>query len=189
MARRSRRENQPPADLPAALEIAYRYLATRPRTRREVARRLRTAGAEEELTEACLARLEELGYVDDAAFVRYWTEQRDLHSPRAARLIEAELRQRGVGREVIASAHASAVPVRDPDVASTEAQRASAALTRYLRGRTLDGRDARELKRAADFLARRGFTHETSRAALDAVIDRSRADEVPVLPEADAYST
>ena len=184
--RRSRREAQPPADLPAALEIAYRYLATRPRTRFEVARRLRTAGADEELIEACLARLEALGYVDDAAFVRYWTEQRDLHSPRAARLIEAELRQRGVGRDVIVSAQESVASARHSDAASSEAERASLALRRHLRGRTLNARDARDLKRAADFLARRGFTHETSRVALRAAIDRPPAEEVPALAEDEA---
>ena len=184
--RRSRSENRPPADVPAALEIAYRYLATRPRTRLEVARRLRTAGADEELVEACLARLEALGYVDDAAFVRYWTDKRDVHSPRAARLIEAELRQRGVGRDVIVSARESVAPVRQSEAASTEAQRAAAALTRYLRGRTIDTRDARELKRAADFLLRRGFTRETSRAALDAVVGRSPAEEVAAFGEDEA---
>ena len=48
-----------------------------------------------------LERLAELGYVDDAAFARWWGEQRDRHSPRGLRMIEAELRQRGVSREVI----------------------------------------------------------------------------------------
>ncbi len=179
MARRpSRREIKPPADLAAALDIAYRYLATRPRTRLEVARRLRRAGAEDEVIEGSLARLEAAGYIDDAAFIRYWTEQRDMHSPRAARLIEVELRQRGIGRELIESARESAPPVRTADAASTDARRADTALARHLRGRTLEAGNPRELKRALDFLARRGFSHEASRRALEAVIDRSRSGDL-----------
>ncbi len=151
------------------MEIAVRFLATRPRTRREVERRLQRAGADAEVTAATLQRLEQLGYVDDAAFVRWWGEQRDRHAPRGRRMLEAELRSRGVGRDAI---EAFRETWEDPDRApgeeslpATDAERAAVALERHLRGRPVPD-DPRALQRLGMFLMRRGFDAETVRSTL-----------------------
>ena len=161
------------------MEIAARFLATRPRTRREVERRLQRAGAGEDVTAATLQRLEQLGYVDDAAFVRWWAEQRDRHSPRGRRMVEAELRSRGAGREAIdALREAWNDPDRAPgdeSLPGTDADRAAAALDRHLRGRPLPD-DPRALQRLGMFLMRRGFDGETVRATLRHAAERSGAD-------------
>jgi regulatory protein len=168
--RRGRRDG--PAEPPgreAAMEIAMRFLGARPRTRWELDRRLRRAGAAEAVVESTLDRLAELGYVDDAAFARWWGEQRDRHAPRGRRLIEAELRRSGVPREVIEAyrdEHAS--PERAPEdqaLPGTEADRAREALARHLRGRRLPA-DPKGLQRIGMFLVRRGFDPDTVRAAL-----------------------
>ena len=90
-----------PRDATAAMEIAVGYLGTRPRTQWETERRLRRAGTPEPVITQTVERLGEIGYLDDAAFARWWGEQRDRHAPRGLRMIEAELRQHGVPREVI----------------------------------------------------------------------------------------
>lgn len=172
MPRPSRpRTDRDPPDAEAALEIAARFLATRPRSRREVELRLRRAGATDEVIEATLARLEALGYVDDAAFVRWWGEQRDRHSPRGRRMVEAELRQRGVGHEAIeAFREAWESPERAPDddhLPATDADRAAIALQRHLRGRPLPD-DSKALGRLGMYLVRRGFDPETARATIRA---------------------
>ena len=161
------------------MEIAARFLATRPRTRREVERRLQRAGAEENVTAATLQRLEQLGYVVDAAFVRWWAEQRDRHSPRGRRMVEAELRSRGAGREAI---EAFRETWNDPDRApgdeslpGSDPDRAAAALDRHLRGRPLPD-DPKALQRLGMFLMRRGFDGETVRATLRHAAERSGAD-------------
>jgi regulatory protein len=159
------------------MEVAARFLATRPRTRREVERRLVRAGADEALVAATLVRLEALGYVDDAAFVRWWGEQRDRHAPRGRRMVEAELRQRGVGREAIeAFRDAWEDPERAPGdehLPGTDAERAAVALDRHLRGRPVPD-DPRALARLGAFLVRRGFDPETARSTLRAA--RREAD-------------
>ncbi|MGH2428197.1 MAG: regulatory protein RecX [Candidatus Limnocylindria bacterium] len=173
MARRSAarepREPRQPPDAAAAMEIALRFLGTRPRTRWELERRLARAGAEEEVVATTLERLAELGYVDDLAFARWWAEQRDRHAPRGRRMIEAELRQRGIGREVIEAFREEHVePDRAPEdeaLPSTEAERATEALDRHLRGRALPD-DPRALQRIGGFLMRRGFDPETVRGLL-----------------------
>jgi regulatory protein len=168
-ARRGRRAAPEPPDGEAAIEIAARFLATRPRSRREVERRLQRAGAPEELITATIQRLERLGYVDDAAFVRWWTEQRDRHSPRGRRLVEAELRQRGIGREEIETLRETwEEPERSPGeehLPGTDAERARVALARHLRGRAIPD-DRQAVQRLGMFLVRRGFDPETARAAI-----------------------
>jgi regulatory protein len=153
------------------MEVAARFLATRPRSRREVERRLQRAGAEDAVISATLDRLEQLGYVDDAAFVRWWAEQRDRHSPRGRRMVEAELRQRGIGREAIEGLRESwDDPERAPGdehLPASDAERAAVALERHLRGRAIPD-DRQAVQRLGMFLVRRGFDPQTARTAIRA---------------------
>jgi SOS response regulatory protein OraA/RecX len=97
--------------------------------------------------------------------------------------VEAELRQRGVPRDVL-EAHRAAEdeperPPEDADLPATEAERARVALEGHLRGRLLPT-DRRALERIGMFLMRRGFDAETvrgairERGAVDADADDSR---------------
>lgn len=150
-----------------ALEVAARFLATRPRTRWEVRRRLERAGVTDPLLEATLERLEGLGLVDDAAFAAWWRDQRDRHAPRGQRLLESELRAKGVPREVIATLRETK-PERVPEDAllpATEGDRAREALAGHLRGRPLPT-DAKALQRIGMYLVRRGFDPATSRTVI-----------------------
>jgi regulatory protein len=151
------------------MATAVRFLAARPRTQSEIERRLRRAGTSETVVSATVARLAELGYVDDAAFARWWGEQRDRHAPRGQRLIEAELRRSGVPRDVIEAyrdehADLERAP-EDVGLPGTEAERAREALTRHLRGRPLPV-DSKARQRIGMFLVRRGFDPETVRGTL-----------------------
>ncbi len=165
-------------DLAAALEIAARFLATRPRTRWELEGRLRRARADAGVIDACLAELARLGYLNDTGFVRWWAEQRDRHAPRGRRLVEAELRQRGIGRELLDAMRGDelAEPALGGDgLPASEAERARVALERHLRGRPMPT-DPRELQRLLAFLVRRGFDPDTARAALREAVRAERPD-------------
>jgi len=168
-SRGRRGQPRPPPDAERALEIAVAFLGTRPRTRWEVERRLRRADAADEVIAATCDRLAALGYLDDAAFARWWGEQRDRHAPRGQRMIEAELRQHGVPRDVIEAYRGEhADPERRPEDAhlpGTEQERAAEALARHLRGRPIPT-DAKALQRLGMYLVRRGFAPDTARAAI-----------------------
>lgn len=162
------------------MEIATRFLVARPRTRWELERRLRRAGTEEVVLDATLARLAELGYVDDAAFARWWGEQRDRHAPRGRRLVEAELRRSGVPRDVIEAyrvehANLERAP-EDESLPDTEDERARDALARHLRGRALPA-DPKARQRIGMFLVRRGFDPDTVRGALRQASAELTADD------------
>jgi regulatory protein len=167
---RSRAAKEPP-DAVLAMEIAVRFLGTRPRTRRELSDRLRRAAVPDSVVDITLDRLTELGHVDDLAFARWWAEQRDRHAPRGGRLLEAELRQHGVPRDVIeAYRDEHAAPERAPEDESlpgSEDERARDALERHLRGRPLP-EDPRALQRLGMYLMRRGFDPDTVRSTLRA---------------------
>jgi SOS response regulatory protein OraA/RecX len=86
-------------------------------------------------------------------------------------MIEAELRQRGVTREVIeAYREEHAAPERAPEdegLPGDELARAGEALARHLRGRPLPVERAAQ-QRIGMYLVRRGFDPDTVRAALRA---------------------
>jgi len=183
--RRTGSETEPPG-AEATLEIAARFLGTRPRSRWEVERRLRRARASDPTIQGTLDHLASLGLVDDLAFAHWWVEQRDRHAPRGRRLVEAELRQHGIGLGVIellrdelaaleTQAHDSGgVPGaergEDMELPVSEEERAQIALAQHLRGRPLPG-DRQALQRLGMFLMRRGFDPDTARSALRAAED------------------
>jgi len=150
------------------MEIAVRFLGTRPRTRWELERRLRRAAASDSVITATLDRLAGMGYVDDIAFARWWAEQRDRHAPRGRRMVEAELRQRGVPRDVLEALRGDelAEPALDGEaLPASEEERARDALDRHLRGRAIPS-DFKARQRLGAFLVRRGFDPDTIRATL-----------------------
>lgn len=161
------------------MEIAARFLGTRPRTRWEVERRLRRAGAADTVIAATLERLMAGAYIDDLAFARWWIEQRDRHAPRGRRLVEAELRQHGIGREVLEALHLQDLPELGSDaegLPASEADRARVALARHLRGRPMPD-DRKSIERLGMFLVRRGFDPDTVRSTLRAAGHGPGADE------------
>jgi regulatory protein len=86
------------------MEAAAAYLAARPRSVDEMRRRLRHLGYRAELCDEAVARLVDLGYLDDAAFARAWVERRDHSRPRGEVALRRELRARGIPDEAIAIA-------------------------------------------------------------------------------------
>jgi len=130
-------------------DAATRSLAYRPRSLAEMKTRLTSRGFDEETQQAVLAKLKEQGLIDDAAFARYWAENRASFSPRSQRLARMELQQKGVAREVIDSA------VGTIDDAESAYQASSARLNSL---RRLDKTVFR--RRLGDYLKRRGFGYE-----------------------------
>lgn len=91
-------------DVDKAYQAALHFLATRPRSRAEVERRLEHKGHAPEAIAAALSRLEQRDYVDDDAFATYWVDNRNRFRPRSAAALRYELRQKGVDAESIQAA-------------------------------------------------------------------------------------
>ena len=139
-----------------ALESALRLLAYRPRSEQELHDRLIRKGYESAVIEETLGRLRELGYLDDEAFARFWTETRQALSPKSRLLLAVELRRRGVAQSTAEQATA--------DISDEEA--AYQAASRRLR--TLRGLEYQRFReRLGGFLTRRGFSYDVARRTLD----------------------
>ncbi len=161
-------------------DAALRFLAPRPRSRAEVRQRLlaprpardRARGGDRtppdaEAVERVLDRLQEQGLLDDQQFAAFWVENRDRFSPRGARAIAQELRQRGVSREAV---EAAAAPELD-------AERALSAGRQRLR--SVAGLDFAGFRdRLGPFLLRRGFSYEVAREAVRRLWDETHGEDV-----------
>lgn len=84
----------------AALRVALRFIAFRPRSVAEVSKRLAPAFAPE-VVEHTVAQCVRYGYLDDADFAGRWTESRIRRRPRGTALLRRELRQKGIAEELI----------------------------------------------------------------------------------------
>jgi len=83
------------------LNAALRLLGYRPRSEAEIRQRLFKRGYDSAATEKALARLKEQGLIDDAAFARFWKDNRESFRPRSRRLTALELRRKGLPGDVI----------------------------------------------------------------------------------------
>lgn len=137
-----------------ARECALRFLAPRPRSVAEVRQHLAKKKFAAEVIDHVLARLQEVGLLDDAAFARNWVENREQFRPRAARALRVELKRKGLGTVEIASAMAN---VDERESAYRAAQ------TRAYRWRHLAHREF--LEKMIAFLMRRGFDYAVAKAA------------------------
>ena len=137
-------------------ESALHYLSFRPRSEQEMRRYLLKRGAGDETIEQVLSRLRRAGLINDSEFVRFWVENREMHRPRGAWALRAELRQKGVGEEEIALALGDL----DEEASALNAARQAANRLAHL-GEELFRR------RLLGYLQRRGFGYEVSRRAAD----------------------
>ncbi len=101
-ARRARLQRHAAETDPAVvLNAAARFLEVRSRSVEEVRRSLTVAAFPAELVEGAVARLLELGVLDDRAFARAWVESRDRARPRGEQALRRELALKGIERDTI----------------------------------------------------------------------------------------
>lgn len=198
-----RRERKAAIDDPAVvLEAAARFLEARPRSVAEVRRRLGQTGYRPELVDGAIARLTEIGVLDDEQFARQWVESRDRAHPRGEHALIVELRQKGIEATTIAAIlkerREVAVRWEDGPPADETANESPAddgtPHPDLAAARRLIERNRRALDRVADprqrrqkayaLLARNGFDPETCReiaieAAIAAAETASDSDAEP----------
>jgi regulatory protein len=144
--------------LEKAKQRAIHLVNYRPRSVKEVRQRLRKAQVNAEAIEEVIVQLKDVGLLDDEAFSKAWVESRLRTSPRGRRMIEWELRQKGVSPEQIESV------LEDVDDSANALRAAEKRLPR------LSGLDARERRRKlADFLARNGFGYDVVEETLQRI--------------------
>ncbi len=141
-------------------EAALRLLGYRPRSRAELKQRLSRRGFPDILIDKVIMVLEQKGLVDDAAFARYWTENRLQFRPKSARLINLELRRKGVTPEIAGG-------VTEGLDEESLAHRAGLQKARVFANLT----EEEFRNRLYRYLQRRGFAHEVIEPVLKRLWD------------------
>ena len=134
----------------------FQWLDRRPRTRRDLDRRLRERGYSREGIEAVLDRFEQEGLVDDRAFAELFARERLRNRPVGPRWLSGRLRQDGVAGQVVQAV---------VDDLFTEFDETELAV-RALGQKRADCGDESGRQRAARFLNSRGFS---TSAAVEAI--------------------
>lgn len=132
-----------------AYEFALDFLSCRPRSRAEVARRLREKEFAEPTIEYVLQRLFRAGLIDDMEFARYWIGNREQFKPRGKRALGYELRQKGIADSIIDDL------LQDIDQVDSAYRAAAPQIRRW---RLLEPLEFR--RKLGSFLQRRGFTYD-----------------------------
>lgn len=142
---------------------ALRLLKARDRTPVALARRLRLKGFEGPVVEHVVARLEDVGLLDERATAERLVRTELRKAAAAERLLKSRLFAEGVSDAVAAEVIAAALEDVDPG------ESAEADARRWLERRgDLDPETAR--RRLAGRLARRGFGHDVVRGVLDRLL-------------------
>ncbi len=157
----------------ALKRLALRKLAARPMSRKELKSLLlrshknKPAPAVDEV-ETALSQLDTGGYVNDEAFAAFWVDQRDRFRPRSARMLRAELANKGVSREIIDDMATQGSEI-------DRAVKAGSSAARTAKRRFGDDRKAFNVLAGAA-LQRRGFTFAIIRQALDILWDEHSSE-------------
>ncbi len=146
-------DGDPEADpLAVARAICLRLLTDRARSRHELEEALRRRAVPEEAVRATVARLREVGLINDGEFAEQWVRSRHVHKGLGRHALVVELRRKGVAEDVAGEA------LEELD-ADAEESRARQLVERKLRGMVLDSAEQRAVavRRLAGMLARKGY--------------------------------
>jgi len=122
------------------INAAIRFVSFRPRSEHELREFLLKKPNNEDI-EKVIIRMRELGYVNDEKFAAWWVEQRTAFRSKGNRIIEFELIQKGVAKNIILEALLG----RD----------SLAAAKKAISKKKIDK------KKLYEYLARRGFDADT----------------------------
>ena len=91
-------------ELKRGKSYCLRLLSLRPRSEYEIDIRLKDKGYAGDLRKVLLGSLKKEGLVNDLEFAKEWIDWRLRSSPRAKRMIKAELRKKGVPESIVEEA-------------------------------------------------------------------------------------
>ena len=149
-----------------AMAAALRLIASAPRSEKDLRDRLGRRDLPPAAVDAAVARLRELGYLNDAAYASFFVEARQASTPRSRRALTFELARKGVDRE---TSQAAVATLSDEEAAYAAAQRRLRAL------RSLDREAFRRW--LGVFLTSRGFGYGVARATVERCLaELSEAD-------------
>lgn len=141
-----------------AKTIVLRQLTMAPRSRKQLADKLAQRGCDEDIANAVLDRMTEVGLIDDEAYARMLVRSQQAGRGLAKRALAQELRKKGVDDEITRAT----LDEVDPE---EEKERARALVAKKMR--SMHGLEATvQTRRLAGMLARKGYSSSISWAVI-----------------------
>lgn len=145
---------------PSVIEAALSVLARGSVTQAELAARLARKGFDDLMVSEALARLEQMGYLDDEEYARRWISLQRSRQPSGRLLLQSQLEQKGVDKSIASRVVMQSVSPED------EMESAKRACMLWIK-RAGKGTDPRVMiRKLGAHLAARGFEYDTVRAAI-----------------------
>lgn len=142
--------------------LAIRYLTIRPRSEHELRMYLAKKRASADIAEKIINRLKQQKFLDDKAFTTWWIDQRIRVKQSSIRVIQMELKQKGIEKEMIEEI------LKDKDTKEVERESIEKLLEKKMRRYTSLPKDE-AYKKLSQFLARRGFNFDVIKKVLSSL--------------------
>lgn len=147
------------------LSLCYRYLTIRNRSEKEIRDYLIKKNADPDIIDAIVSRLYEQKFLDDEAFARAWVRSRAMFRPRGKRMLQIELQQKGIQKELIQQ-----ILEEDSEDVPDELTQAKNLIAKRVEKLKDEPRHI-IYQKVGSFLARRGYSWDISKKAIDSYID------------------
>jgi len=148
-----------------AKQRALDYLAYKPRTEKEVRRKLEQEDVAASVIDDVIARIQELGYLDDESYAYDYARNRFSNKQYGPQRIRRELRERGIDRHLADDAVEQVFA--DEDLAAIARSHAEKRWPRIAE----EDDPRRQKQKLYRYLKRRGFTSDTVYRILDEFVD------------------
>jgi regulatory protein len=148
------------------LALCYRYLTIRNRSEKEIRDYLQKKNADPDIIDAIVTRLYDQKFLNDEAFARSWVRSRAMFRPRGKRMLQIELQQKGISKDIIQQ-----VLEEDTEDVPDEFTQAKNLIAKRVAKLQDEPRHIIYQKVGA-FLARRGYSWDVSKKAIDEQLKR-----------------
>jgi len=148
-------------------QIAYRFLSYRPRSKKEVERKLKEKKISGENISSIISLLEKNHYLNDREFTLNWVKYRMENRPSGRRSLEYELREKGVDSEIIKDSldEVYTGEFDEYEVAVRLAEKKISSLNK----RKIEDNVIK--RRLFSYLQRKGFSYDTIERVIENILD------------------
>ena len=149
-------------DFEKYLNKAFYFLKVRPRSEKELRDKLKLKKAPQDIIERIVSSFKEQKFLNDEEFAKWWIEQRLRFRPKAFRIIELELKAKGISKEILEELRTKNQELRPETDLESAKKIVEKKLPRY------KGLDRQEIyKKLGAHLARQGFSWDTIKKVID----------------------
>ncbi len=152
------------------LNRTYNFLSFRPRSEKEIKDYLVKKKVDDLTINRIIESLKNSKFLDDKEFVKWWVEQRSKVRPKSMRFIKMELKQKGIGKELVEEV----LEDKDFETISDLDKALDLAQKRLKRYQNEEPKKAWE--KMARFLASKGFDFDIIKKVVDQVLRKEYND-------------